>query len=123
MDTTTFAIFGVLFLVLLAFMWTAIVLNDRRRRIRYGAVSILAAALGFFFTGSVISFTYNSWYSSAADKLVEASVKAMEEGRQEEVIREWKAMDARFRRSYETRGNFRGIAEDAIKGMSGSGVR
>lgn len=123
MNSTTFAIFAVLFLVLLAFMWTAITSDDRKRRIRYGALSIIAAALGFFVTGSAISFNHNAWYSSAADKLLKASVKAIEEGRQSDVLREWKALDEKFRWSYESRGNFRKLAEEAIKGMSAAEAR
>ena len=123
MDSATFGIFAILFLVLLAFMWTAITSEDRRRRVRYGTVSIFAAALGFFFTGSVVSFNHNAWYSSAADNLIEASVKSMEEGRQAEVLREWKAMDEKFRWNYESRGNFRKITEEAIHGMSAAGAK
>lgn len=44
----------------------------------------------------------------------------MEQGRQADVIREWKAMDQKFRWLYGVKGNFREIAEDAIKGMNGS---
>lgn len=123
MDSTTFAIFTILFLILSAFMWTAIASDDRGKRIRYGIVSILAAALGFFVVGFTTSFNYNAWYSAAADKLIEASVKAMESGRQADVLREWKVMDEKFRWTYETKGNFRKLAEQAIKGLSGSEPR
>ena len=123
MTSDTYAVFTILFLILLAFLWTAIVAEDRKKRVRYGIVAILAAGLGFFVAGSAISFNYNAWYSSAADKLLEASVKGMEEGRQAEVLREWKAMDKKFRWSYEVKGNFRRLVEEAVEGMGGSEAR
>lgn len=118
-----FAIFAVPFLVLIASIWTAVTSEDRRRRIRYGIAAILAAAICFFLVGTVASFQHNDSYSRAADKLLEASVNALEGGRQAEVLREWKAMDQKFRQSYETRGNFREITEEAIKGMNTSEPR
>ena len=120
MDKPTLGIFAVLFLLLMIFVWAAAVSDDKPRRVNYGIGATIIAALAFFFTGTVISFNYNAWYSSAADRLMAASVKAMEEGREADVLREWKAMDKKFRWQYETKGDFRKIAEEAIEGMSGN---
>lgn len=123
MDATPFALLSILFLLLMLLIGAAVTSEQRGRRLRYGIAARIFAAIAFFFTGTVVSFNYNAWYSSAADKLLTASVKAMEEGRQAAVLREWKAMDGKFRWSYETRGNFRKIAEEAIQGMSAGEAR
>ncbi len=109
--------------MLMIFVWAAAVSDKRVTRVNYGIGATIIAALTFFFTGTVMSFNYNAWYSSAADRLMAASVKAMEEGREADVLREWKAMDKKFRCLYGTKGDFRKIAEEAIEGISGKDTK
>ena len=113
-------ILAIPFVIFLLAVTGTVTLEDKKERMRCGIASIIAAIVGFFAIGMAIRANHNAWYSSAADKLMAASVKAMEEGREADVLREWKAMDKKFRWQYETKGDFRKIAEEAIEGMSGN---
>ena len=52
----------------------------------------------------------NIWYSSAADSLLKASIKAIDAGQAEEVSAELAAMRNELEVTYEHRGNFNELA-------------
>lgn len=84
-----------------------------------GAVAaFLVAASGYFVADMARSFELNIWYSGSAHKLLDRTVAALEQGQQPEVIRELKTMRDSLELTYEHRGNFRDLADQASESLS-----
>lgn len=94
--------------------------SEAKPSIRRGCAlaAFLVAALGYFATGMARSFELNVWYSGSAHKLLDRTVAALEQGRQAEVIREFKTMRDSLEVTYEHRGNFRDLAEKTSEALS-----
>ena len=69
------------------------------------------------FVGSLQHLNANSYFTSASKDLLEATVEQLRAGRTESVIRELSHANDRFAPTYENRGRYRQIVEEAIEGM------
>jgi hypothetical protein len=109
----------VLFFVVLATLIAGTAFAQRKS-IR--VVSALAtfgwACLMFVAASWAESLNYNSWYSSAASKMLDAYIGGIEQGRQEAVLIEMRRMTNEFDVTYEHRGNFKELAERAASSLT-----
>jgi hypothetical protein len=71
----------------------------------------------FFAANTVQTFNINIWYSTAASNLLGASIQALEEERDQEVIHEFQQMQESLISTYEHRGNFRALAITATSNL------
>ena len=67
--------------------------------------------------GSIESLNANAYFTAASEKLLEKSVQNLKAGRQEAVLREWSRANERFGTTYESRGQYSEIIDEAVKGM------
>jgi hypothetical protein len=75
------------------------------------------ACLMFSVAGWAESLNYNTWYSSAASKLLKGCIVGIEQGHQEAVLSELRRMTQELHVTYERRGNFRELAERAAANL------
>ncbi|MCL2640774.1 MAG: hypothetical protein FWD53_08020 [Phycisphaerales bacterium] len=61
------------------------------------------------------TFEYNAWYSHATKKLIGTSIKAIEGGRTEQVLKAWRELDQEFHWTYDGRGRFDELVDEVVK--------
>lgn len=80
-------------------------------------------AVALMLVGSVVyqqvaeRFSANHYFSSAAKDLLDASVEELRHGWHDEVLRQWEKARARFVVTYENRGGFVEVVNEAVDGM------
>jgi len=89
-------------------------------RVISGLAAFVWACLMFVAASWAESLNYNSWYSSAAAKMLDACIGGIEQGRQEAVLTEMRRMTNELHVTYERRGNFKELAERAAKNLTSS---
>ena len=62
-------------------------------------------------------FKANFYFTRSTKNLLEASVSQLKNGKTEAVIREWTQANNEFHPTYEDRGHYRQILDQAIEGM------
>ena len=108
----------ILFLILAALIYGAAVSTHVRRRVIMASAAFLWSFLMFQSASFLETLNYNIWYSKAAAKFLDASILGIEEGRKSEVLTEMKQMRGALRPSYESRGNFKELANGAAKRLN-----
>jgi|GEM_PF-3718830 len=101
----------VFFFGVLAALISVSVFGQRRRTRAIGGVfAFLWSCLMFPLASEVERFELNAWYSAAAFQMVGATIEALNEGRNSQVIEEFTAMRASLHVEWEKRGNFKDLA-------------
>jgi hypothetical protein len=109
----------ILFFGILTALVVGSVMCDRKgSRILFGIVTMAWSGLMFLAARTAESYDLNIWYSGAAAKLLDESIKAMDAGRPADVAAAFKRMSASLELTYENRGNFRELANEASSGMA-----
>jgi hypothetical protein len=108
------------FLVLAVLLATLVGKDSRTSRIRWGIATFLWACLMFAAANMAVGFNQNIWYSTAAEHLLKSSASALRNGQSDTVTKEFEAMAANLEVTYERRGNFKELAEETAKRLSGS---
>jgi hypothetical protein len=67
--------------------------------------------------GATRVFNANVYFTETTKDLLDASVRQLKDGRTEAVLREWAKADGKFHPTYENRGQYRQIVDQAIDGM------
>jgi len=70
-----------------------------------------------FLIGAMRDFSANVYFTNATKDLLSASVTALNEGKTQAVVREWKQVDEAFEPTYENRAGYRKKVDRAIEGM------
>jgi hypothetical protein len=67
--------------------------------------------------GMLESFDANVYFTSASKKLLETSVRHLQNGNEKAVAREWVLANEKFGSTYESRAKYAEIVDQAIVGM------
>jgi hypothetical protein len=105
------------FSVLAAFIGGATFAERKPIRMVSAVAAFGWACLMFSVAGWAESLNYNTWYSSAASKLLKGCIVGIEQGHQEAVLSELRRMTQELHVTYERRGNFRELAERAAANL------
>jgi len=98
--------------------WVVLEYSSRVRMRRVvGGLLGLFAMLAFFIANALLRFDANSYCNLAAYRLLDTSVKQLERGRTEAVLRAWKYANSRIDTGYERLSNFQGIVDQAVSEM------
>lgn len=62
---------------------------------------------------------YNAWHGTATANLLRASIDATEDGHVERVVSVWRGLERRFHPTYENRGRYKELVEDATRQIRG----
>lgn len=111
------AIIVLFFMVLAAFIGGAVLPDRKVVRVVSAMVAFGWACLMFIAAGWAESLNYNIWYSSAAEKMLNACIMGIEEGRQDAVLIEMRRMSDELDVTYERRGNFRELADRVAENL------
>jgi hypothetical protein len=114
------AIILLFFMVLAALIGGAAFAQRKSARVLSAAGAFAWSCLMFLAAGWAQSLNYNIWYSKAASKMLSAFVAGIEDGRQAAVLREMRRMTNELHVTYESRGNFKELAERAAKSLTPS---
>ena len=93
---------------------------SERRSIRMGlaVASFLWACTMFKMAGWAEGLNRNIWYSKAASGLIKASIEGLEDGRSDQVLKEMKIINENLDVTYESKGNFKNLADDASERLN-----
>ena len=116
------AIVVVFFMVLAFLIGTSAYAQKKSARVVTALAAFGWACLMFTAANWVQSLGYNSWYSSAASKMMNAYIAAIEQGHHEAVLAEMRRMTNELKVTYENRGNFQELAERAASNLTTSNV-
>lgn len=82
-----------------------------------GVISILWSYVIAYAIGSLKELDSNAYFGSATKDLIECSVQQMQAERSEIVQREWTRINEEYQPTYENRGHYREIVDEAIERM------
>ena len=82
-----------------------------------GLVAILWSFAVAALAGGLQVFNANSYFTAASKDLLETSVQQLRAGKTEAVIRELEHANDQFNPTYENRGKYKEIVDQAVKGM------
>ena len=106
--------------VTLPIAWLVSEYKTKKRwvRISLGIASLICIGdICFFFVKFTERLNYNSWYGFANEKLIKTIISKLEEGQTEVVINNLKKLEKDFYPTYENKGNFNELAEQATNNM------
>ena len=87
-----------------------------RRRV-LGLVTILWLFAVAILAHGIQSFEANSYFTYESKRLLDASVRHLRARHSDAVFREWGRANERFKATYENRGRYAEIVDDAVRGM------
>lgn len=115
-----------MFIIILFFLVLAVFIAGtalaQRKSVRWlSAAATFGWACFIFMAASWVErLNYNAWYSNATFKLLEACIGGMEQGRQNAVLSEMRRMTNELEVTYERKGNFKTLAENAAERLTSS---
>src|SRR5262249_50064617 len=113
--------FGLLVLLLVVvtpIAWFVSEFQDRRGlRLFFGVAAILLSFGVAFLAGSLERFNSNAWFGNATKKLIDATVRELEIGNKEQVLRALKRLQAEYSPAYENRASYDDLVEKAMREM------
>lgn len=114
-------IFLIAITVALPIAWLAAEFQGSRTlRITLGILAIgITTTCVWALTSAVSRFNYNAWYGGATGDLISTSLKQIEDGHLDRVLKVWRGLDQLYHPTYENRAQYRELVEDAIRRMSG----
>lgn len=94
--------------------------GSRRLRIGLGILAIGVMATCVWALCSVLTrFNYNAWYGSATGDLISTSLRQIEDGHLDHVLKIWRGLDQQYRPTYENRAHYDKLVEEATARMRG----
>lgn len=112
------AIIIIFFAILAAFIAGTVFAQRKSVRVVAAIAAFGWACFMFMAASWAESLNYNIWYSSAASKMLEASIISIEQGQQDAVLREMRRMTNELDVTYERRGNFKELAERMAESLT-----
>lgn len=112
------AIIILFFGILLSLIVGSVMCDRKASRIIFGIVTLAWSCLMFLAAHAAESYDLNIWYSGAASKLLDESIKAIDSGRHGDVAAAFKQMNESLEATYENRGNFRELANEASSDLA-----
>jgi hypothetical protein len=111
----------ILLLVVIPMAWFVSEFSKYRSlRLVLGILAIATTTFSVWAVNDLLTtINYNSSYGTATKKLVETSIAQIEAGRQDRVLKAWRAMDVQYDATYETQpGRYVALVEDATARMT-----
>ncbi len=103
----------------LAWLFSEFKTQNKWLRCTLGILAILSSFGVAFLVGQLNRLNYNIWYSSATRKLIDASIKKLEEGKIDIVIQELKVLSGKVQPTYERKGHYDKLAEETANKING----
>lgn len=92
--------------------------GSRTLRITCGILAlIMLTVVTWFATYVVNQLKYNAWYGFATKGLVDETIRGIEAGKSEMVLRELKVFQSEYHPTYENRANYKPLAEQVTERM------
>ena len=104
-------------IILYAWLNSEFKVTKRWIRITLGCIAILCSWGIAVMAAQIVRLNYNIWYSGATNKLITATVKKLEAGKNDLVIEELKKLQEQLHVTYEFRGNYDELVREAVKDM------
>jgi len=82
------------------------------------AIGVMAACI-WGLSGLLIRFNYNAWYGGATGDLISTSLKQIEDGHLDRVLKIWRGLDRQYHPTYENRAHYKELIEGATARMRG----
>ncbi|MDQ8196360.1 hypothetical protein QEH59_18160 [Coraliomargarita sp. SDUM461004] len=92
--------------------------QKKNERIAFAVSAFVFSCLMYQLAGFAHSLSYNIWYSSATDKLLEASIGALEEKREGQLLNELKSLRENLVVTYEFKGDYPEQALEAVENLT-----
>jgi hypothetical protein len=106
--------------VLAPFAWLA---SEFQSRVWLRIVFGIAALVGVYFIGSLLDavrgFGSNTYFSSANQQLIQATIKGLDRGQADDVLRELRAFDQSYEPTYENRAGYQEKVEAYSQKLEG----
>jgi hypothetical protein len=94
--------------------------GGRGLRIGLGILSIGVVTVVTSGVNDVLTrFNYNAWYGSATGELISSSIKQIEDGRTDRVLKVWRGLGQQFHPTYENRAKYSELVEEAVTRIRG----
>lgn len=92
--------------------------GSRAQRLTCGILALIMLTVVTWFATYVLNqLNYNAWYGFATKGLVDETIRGIEAGKSEMVVRELKAFQSEYHPTYENRANYQPLAEQATERM------
>jgi hypothetical protein len=122
MNASALTIITLFYLILAGLLAAAVFAQRKKARIVSALVCLVWSAFMLLAADWAESLNHNAWYSDAAYRMLGACVGAIESGHQDAVLQEMKRMTNQLEVTYEHRGNFRELAQQAAsRAMAAAG--
>lgn len=82
------------------------------------AVVVVSTCVGAL-SSVLLRFNYNAWYGSATEDLIRTSLKQVEDGHLDRVLKVWRGLNLQYHPSYETREHYTDLVQQATARMRG----
>jgi len=105
------AIIIAFFAVLAALIVGSVICSHKRNRIVFGIMTLAWASLMFIAANEVQTYNLNAWYSSAAARMIDSSIAAIDSGKHQELNTGLKKMRGNLIVTYENRGDFKQLSD------------
>ncbi len=94
--------------------------GGRALRITMGILAIGVMATCLWALSSMLTrFNYNAWYGSATGDFISTSLRQIEDGHLDRVLKVWRGLDQQYRPTYENRAHYNELVEEATTRMRG----
>lgn len=110
-----------LLVVVTPLAWFASEFQPRRwLRLTLGSSAILLSFGVAFLAGSLERFNSNAWFGGASKKLIDATVREIEGGNQDRVLRSLKDLQDKYSPTCENRARYDKLVEEGVSQMQTS---
>ena len=113
---------GVCFIAVSCFVKKEMVKNIILSFLSLGAIVCIGTVTGRAYC-ALERFNYNAWYSMNTYGLIEVTIEKLEKGQQELVITELKKLQSKFYPTYEVKGNYDELVEEAVKNLNADPIQ
>lgn len=91
-------------------------------RLTLGCLALLSAFGVAFVVGSLERFNSNAWFGGASARLIEATVSELEAGNTKNTLRVLRKLRADYHPTYENRGRYDKLVDQAVEEMKSAQV-
>ena len=105
---------------LLGIAWVVLEFNGsgQGKRVVCGLLAMITlTVVAVFATRIFTQFGYNQWYGCATKELVNETIRGIEAGKSDMVLRELKTLQDAYQPTYENRAKYVPLVEQAVKQM------
>jgi hypothetical protein len=87
-------------------------------RIGFGVIALgVMIVCAVSLTRMVTRFNYNAWFGGATQDLIKTSIAEIEDGRLDRVLAVWRALDSKYKPTYENRAGYFELVTNAVEFM------